>query len=199
MKKTPVFEYYPDKVVIPISLADGTKRIIEINPGWAFGKGFHSTTKLCIKTLEYIYSNHDTRGPAIDKMLDVGCGSGILSICAAALGATKVTGLDIDNIIVNEACENVSINGLESQIDIVLGSIQDIPGSFDLVAANILTGSMLPISSELKNKVKPGGLLLLSGIKDTESDIVLERFFERGLFLVHKDIDKEWVVLLLRA
>lgn len=199
MKKTPVFEYYPDKVVIPIILADGTKRTIDINPGWAFGKGFHSTTKLCIKMLEYLFLNQGISGRAIDKMLDVGCGTGILSICAAAMGATKVRGLDIDNLIVNEACENVSINSLESRIDIVLGSIEDIRGSFDLVAANILIGSILPICSELKNRIAPGGLLLLSGIKDSESDIVLERFSVIGLSLIEKDTDKEWAALLLRA
>lgn len=199
MKKTPVFEYYPDKTQIPISLTDGTKKVIEINPGWAFGKGFHSTTKLCIRTLEYIFSNLDIRGRTIDSMLDVGCGSGVLSLCAAALGAARVTGLDIDNIIVNEAWENVSTNGLESEIEIVLGSIEDIEGSFDLVTANILIGSMLPISVLLKEKVNPGGLLLLSGIKDTESELVIERFSGLGLSLIEKDADKEWVMLLLRA
>ncbi len=199
MKETPVFEYYPDKVVIPISLPDGTKRAIEINPGWAFGKGFHTTTKLCISRLESLFSNRQTSGNAIDNMLDVGCGSGVLSLCAAALGAKMVTGLDIDNIIVNEACENVSINGFESEIKIVLGSIDDIQGSFDLVTANILIGSMLPISATLKKKVKPGGILLLSGIKDSESSIVIERFTGLGLSLLEEHTEKQWVALLLRA
>lgn len=199
MKKTPVFEYYPQTSQIPISLSDGTKKTIEINPGWAFGKGFHSTTKLCIKMLEHIFSNGDTSGRAIDTMLDVGCGSGILSICAAVLGARKVTGLDIDNIIVSEARGNVSTNGLESKIDIVLGSINDIEGSFDLVAANLLIGTMLPISAQLRDKVNPGGLMLLSGIKVIESDIVLEEFSGLGLSLLEEDTDKEWAALLLGA
>lgn len=199
MKKTPVFEYYPDSTVIPLTLGDGSQKNIEINPGWAFGKGFHPTTKLCIKTLETLFSDRERSELIIEKMLDVGCGSGILSLYAAALGAKHVTGLDIDNIIVNEACANVSRNSLESKIDIVLGSIEDIEGVFDLVAANILIGSILPMSGELKNKLKPGALLLISGIKDTESDIVLDRFTALGLSLLRKDTDKEWVMLLLRA
>ena len=199
MKKIPVFEYYPDTTVIAVTLGDGTQKNIEINPGWAFGKGFHPTTKLCIKTLETLFSDRERSEIKIEKMLDVGCGSGILSLCAAALGAKHVTGLDIDNIIVNEACGNVSKNSLESEINIVLGAIEDIEGTFDLVTANILIGSTLPMSSELKNKVRPGGLLVLSGIKDVESDIVIERFIELGLSLIGKDTDKEWAMLLFRA
>ncbi len=199
MKKTPVFEYYPDKVEVPIKLPDGTKRIIEINPGWAFGKGFHSTTKLCISRLESLFSKGEISGRTFANVLDVGCGSGILSLCAAALGAKKVTGLDIDNIIVSEARTNVSKNKFEPQVNIVMGSIEDIDGSFDLVVANILINSMLPMSAELSNRVKPGGLLLLSGIKDAESDIVIESFTSLGFSLVEKETDKEWAMLLLSA
>lgn len=199
LSKTPVFEYYPDTIVIPLTLGDGAQRTIEINPGWAFGKGFHPTTKLCKEALEYVYSNPEITGGKIKTMLDVGCGSGILSLCAAALGARKVVGLDIDSIIVLEARSNVRGNGFESEIEIVLGSIEDIENSFDLVAANILIGSILELSAELRLKVKPGGLLLLSGIKDEEEDRALKRFSELGFSLLNKYSEKEWVALLLRS
>ena len=196
MKKTPVFEYYPDTTTVPITLSDGSKRSIVINPGWAFGKGFHPTTQLCIKVLENLFSKEDS---GIDSMLDVGCGSGILAICAGALGAKKLTGLDIDNIIVSEARKNVCTNGLEQQIDIVLGSVEDLDSEYDLVTANVLIGSMLPMSEGLKNRTKAGGLMLLSGIKSADSNIVLSRFTEFGFNCIYSDSDKEWSAFLLRA
>ena len=199
MKKVPLFEYYPDTTEIPLTLTDGTRKTVGINPGWAFGKGFHSTTKLCIEALERLFSDPDIRGSSINTMLDVGCGSGVLSICAAMLGAKKVTGLDIEIIIVNEARANVSKNGFEREIDIVLGGIEDIQGSFDLVAANILVGSMLPMKKELKDRLNPSGLLLLSGIKEIETDAVEEEFSKLGLSLLEKETEKEWVALLFRA
>lgn len=199
MSKIPVFEYYPDTAFVDITLRDGSKKTIEINPGWAFGKGFHATTKLCKETLEYLFRTPEAAGTDLDTVLDVGCGSGILSISAALLGARKVIGLDIDNVIVLEAESNVETNGLESRIEIVLGSIEDIEGSFDLVTANILIGSMLPISGELKNKVKPRGLLLLSGIKDKEVKTVLDRFTGLGFTLLDKYSENQWAALLLRS
>ena len=199
MSKIPVFEYFPNTSDIEVTLPDGTKKNIEINAGWAFGKGFHPTTNLCLKKLESIYSSRKLDGGTYEKVLDVGCGTGILSICSAYLGASNVTGLDIDNIIVNEARANVSGNGLDSAVKIVLGSIEDIDGVFDLVTANVLIGSMLPMSAELAKRVSPGGLLLLSGIKDEESDTVLERFSCHGLKLKEKDKDRGWVALLFQA
>ena len=199
MSKAPVFEYYPDTTFIHLTLRDGAQKTIELNPGWAFGKGFHPTTKLCKETLEYLFGNPEITGGKIYTMLDVGCGSGILSLCAAALGARKVIGLDIDNIIVYEAQSNVRRNGWEEEIEIVLSSIEDIEGSFDLVAANMLIGSILHISGEVKLKVKPGGLLLLSGIKDEEVKRVLDRYSELGFSLLDKYSEKEWVALLLRS
>ena len=193
MKKTPVFEYYTETVVIPLGLPDGGERGVEITPGVAFGRGFHPTTRLCVKALENLYLDN----PVPEKVLDVGCGSGVLSICASLLGAEEVAGLDIDNMIVSEAIDNVSANGQSSKVKIILGSIEDVEGDFDLVTANVLIGSMLPMSEELAKKVKPGGLLLLSGIKEEESDTVLERFSGHGLRLLKKDTEREWAALLL--
>lgn len=197
MKKTAVFEYYPETVYIPLNLPGGTETKIEIVPGQAFGRGFHPTTKLCIKALENIFSKSGQER-TINKVLDVGTGSGVLSISASLLGASEVTGLDIDNMIVTEACENVSINNQQSRVRISLASVEDIPEQFDLVMANVLTPSMLPMSEDLAQRVKPGGLALLSGIKDTESKSVIERFSSHGLKLLKEDIEREWVCLLLK-
>ena len=198
MKKTPVFEYYTETVMIQLTLPDGGEREVEITPGVAFGRGFHPTTKLCIKALERIFSDGDSDNHAPKKVLDVGCGSGVLSICASLLGAEEVAGLDIDHMIVSEALDNVSANAQSSKVKIVLGSIEDIEGAFDLITANVLIGSMLPMSEEIASRVKPGGRLLLSGIKDEESDTVIERFSSHGLRLLKKDVEREWTAILLK-
>jgi len=193
MSKVAVFEYYPDTSTIKLSLPNGEERDIEINPGWAFGKGNHPTTKLCIRTLERLFKNNK-----IESMLDVGCGSGVLSIAAAALGAEKITGVDIDNIITLEANSNVEKNGFSSKTEIILGSVEDAAGVFDLVVANILIASILAISKEIKERVKPGGTIILSGIKDEEKTQAIDKFLELGFSLDKEFKEKEWVALVFK-
>lgn len=199
MNKVPVFEYYPDTSEIPLRLPGGAEITIEINPGWAFGKGFHPTTKLCINALERLFKEGESiSGEKIETVLDVGCGTGVLTICAAALGASNVTGIDIDNLIVLEARSNLEKNGVSSKAEIILGSIEDAEGRFDLIAANILAGSILAISGQFEGKLKPGGLLLLSGIKDEEKAQVVERFNELGFSAVEETAEKGWVSIIFR-
>ena len=81
MKDEPVFEYHSDEAVISFSLPDSTTRSIKIKPGWSFGTGDHETTRLCIKALEELFKSH-----SVNNVLDIGCGSGVLSICASSLG-----------------------------------------------------------------------------------------------------------------
>ena len=196
MNKVPVFEYFPDASKIDLILPDGGEATIEINPGWAFGKGYHPTTKLCVNALQKLFRESYEMQSEIEAVLDVGCGSGILTLCALALGAQKATGLDIDNAIALEAESNVFDNGFESRAQIILGSIEDTEGFFDLVVANILTGSILAISGEIRNRVKPGGHLLLSGIKEEEKGQVLDKFKSLGLSFKEESGEKEWVALL---
>jgi len=131
-------------------------------------------------------------------VLDVGCGSGVLSIASAALGAEKIVGVDIDNTITLEANSNVEKNGFSSRTDIILGSVEDVNGVFDLVAANILIQSILAISGELKERVKPGGTLLLSGIKDEQKTRATGKFSELGFYLDEEFKEKEWVALVFK-
>ncbi|MEQ9619554.1 MAG: 50S ribosomal protein L11 methyltransferase [Deltaproteobacteria bacterium] len=198
MSKVPVFEYYPDTSEIPLRLPDGGNITIEINPGWAFGKGFHPTTKLCINALEKLFAEHESGSEKIETVLDVGCGTGVLTISAAALGAGKVIGIDIDNTIVLEARSNLEKNGVFGKADVILGSIEDARGLFDLIVANILAGSILAISGQFEEKLKPGGLLLLSGIKDGEKAQVIERFNELGFSRMGESAEKGWVSLIFR-
>lgn len=193
MSKVAVFEYYPDTSIIKLNLPNGEKAEIEINPGWAFGKGNHPTTKLCIEALEKLFKNGQ-----IETVLDVGCGSGVLSIASAALGADYVVGVDIDNAITLEANSNTENNGFTSKIKIVLGSVEDVPGEFDLVVANILIDSIVAISEDLKEKTKPSGTILLSGIKDEQKNRAIDKFNELGYKLEEEYREKEWVALVLK-
>jgi len=191
MSKVAVFEYFPDTSKILINLPDGGQREIEINPGWAFGKGNHPTTKLCIKALEELFKTQK-----IETVLDVGCGSGVLSMASATLGAQYVVGVDIDNAITLEANSNVDKNGFSSTIKVVLGSIEDVPGEFDLVVANILIDSIIAISGDLSQKAGSDGTILLSGIRDEQKVRAIEKFTELGYKLSDEYQEKEWVALV---
>ena len=196
MSKVPVFEYFPDTSEIPLRVPGGGEITIEINPGWAFGKGFHPTTRLCINALERLFGEHESSSGKIETVLDVGCGTGVLTICAAALGASNVTGIDIDNVIVLEALSNLEKNGISHKAEIILGTIEDAEGRFDLIVANIQAGAIFAISSQFEEKLKPSGLLLLSGIRDEEKAQVTERFYELGLSTVEESAEKGWVSLI---
>lgn len=191
MSKVAVFEYYPDTSNIKLNLPSGETTEIEINPGWAFGKGNHPTTKLCIQALEELFKRKE-----IETVLDVGCGSGVLSIASAALGAEYVVGVDIDNAITLEANSNKDKNGFDDKIKIVLGSTEDVPGEFDLVVANILIDSIIAISDDLNNKVSSTGTMVLSGIRDEQKHRAIDKFAESDYYLKKEYQEKEWVALV---
>ncbi|MEM7009616.1 MAG: 50S ribosomal protein L11 methyltransferase [Thermodesulfobacteriota bacterium] len=193
MSKVAVFEYYPDTSNIRVNLPNGEIKEIEINPGWAFGKGDHPTTKLCIAALEKVFKEEE-----IETVLDVGCGSAVLSIAAALLGAEYIVGVDIDNAITLEANSNVEQNGFTSKIKILLGSIEEVPGQFDLVVANILIDSIVAISDDIKSKANPSGTIVLSGIKDEQKDRAIDKFDDLGYKLIEEYGEKEWVALVFK-
>src|SRR5882724_2095144 len=140
---------------VPLVIPTGEEIIIEINSGIAFGSGNQPSTKLCIKELESIFKQRK-----VDKVLDVGCGSGVLAICAVALGASMALALDIDPLIVNETKINVEKNGFSSTVQVLCGSLESVRDKFDLILANIVTNEILKISEELKSKLKSDGLIL---------------------------------------
>lgn len=150
----------------------GYSMVIDIDPGTSFGTGRHQTTKLCILQLrKYVKEN--------SSLLDVGCGSGILSIIGKKLGADKVIGIDIDENAVNASVENASVNGAEADFfagDIINDKeIQDKTGygCYDIVVANILADIIIPLSGVIAQHMRTGGLFIASGIIDSkEKDVV---------------------------
>lgn len=129
----------------------------------------------------------------------MGCGSGVLAICAAALGASTALAIDIDATSVGEARINVNKNGFSSNIEVLCVSLENTNDGFYLVMANILIDSILLISEEPKSKLKSEGLLLVSGFRDTRKDEVIQRFRELGLSLDKELSNEGWGALSFKT
>jgi ribosomal protein L11 methyltransferase len=164
------------------------KCVIRIKPGMAFGTGAHPTTLLCMRAIKKILKPKD-------RVLDVGCGSGILSILSAKLGASFVLGLDIDQDAIENACENLALNQIEDSIEIKQGTVSaDIPNkSFDLAVANLNKREIFESYDNIKVQVKKGGLLIFAGILHEEENEVEDFFRKKGLNVVEINFRDDWV------
>jgi ribosomal protein L11 methyltransferase len=163
---------------------------IDITPGMAFGTGTHATTLLSIQALE---ESLKKKGLSV---LDVGTGSGILSIIAAKLGAKEVWGIDIDGVAVENARENVEKNRVSAVVKTRKGSISDLHKKFDVVVANIDLKSLRKMRKALLNHLKKRGFLILSGILEQEKERIRLHYLETKLLRWIKTTQKgEWVCL----
>ena len=163
--------------------------IIKLEPGCAFGTGTHQTTQLCMKALEK-YMKKD------DKVADIGMGSGILSILAKKLGASYVYGCDNDDTVIDVAKENAAKNNAKCTFE--LGTADKITDKFDFVCANILHFVLAEIMGDLKNIMKPGALMSLSGILEEKKDMVIEAYKREGLELVEKIDQDQWTSFVVK-
>lgn len=173
--------------------AEGERLPIRIDPGMAFGTGVHPTTQLSLQLVE------DFVQPGC-SFIDVGCGSGVLSIGAARLGAGKILGVDIDADAIENARHNAELNGL--QIDFEPGSLPEILGGdfgwqqADVVAANILAPVLVRLLDQgLAQLLAPGGVLLLSGILESQLDTVLPAAEKAGLRVIDQRHMEDWIGL----
>jgi len=163
---------------------------IRLDPGMAFGTGLHPTTRLCLVALADVV----TPGAAV---LDVGTGSGILAIAAGRLGARPVVSLDIDARAVGIASENAARNGVV--IEPFVGPLDALrPGSFDVVAANILAGTLRDLAHELHERTRAGGVLIASGILAEQADAVATALAAAGFGPAEARTSGDWVALLAR-
>jgi ribosomal protein L11 methyltransferase len=169
---------------------DPSERILELEPGRAFGTGLHATTALVARALEALGANLVDR-----NVLDVGTGSGILALVAIALGAARVRAVDIDPDAVEVTIENAVRNGMQGRIDADRAAVGDIAETFDVVVANIETRVLVDLASDLGARVAPNGILLLSGILVGQESDVLRAF--SSFTLRNSATEGEWIALVL--
>jgi ribosomal protein L11 methyltransferase len=163
--------------------------VIEIDPGMAFGTGQHPTTAMCLRALE------DYVRPG-SRVLDLGCGSGILAIAAAKLGATHVLALDLDPNAIRAARENAAANGVADVIEVREGTLGSERGPFDVVAANISGLTLERLAGELAGSLAPGGVLIASGFLEDAVAGLSSAFEGAGLSVMRADEDGVWRAII---
>ena len=162
------------------------KYVINIDPGMAFGTGGHETTSLCIKNLEKYVKPHD-------NIIDVGCGSGILSIAASYLTDGEIKAVDLDKLAVDVSRENFALNNLENRIAVEEASLlTKETKKYNIIVANILAHIIELMLDDAYNLLEDGGYYITSGIIKDKKDELLEKMLERGFKLVEETSDNEW-------
>ena len=171
-----------------LSKCANNEHLIVINPSMAFGTGHHETTKLCIGYIEEL--NNIKR---FNTILDVGCGSAILSIAAIKLGVRKAVCFDIDPVAVKEAKENIERNKIDNEIMHFCGLIQGVRGTYDLIVANISVETILLIKNELKSRLSSDGFQILSGIPLGKKKELATGITDAGFKQIDEKTDGEWI------
>lgn len=170
---------------------EGVKTIV-IEPGMAFGTGLHETTQLCIRQIDEISKNGD-----IASMLDIGCGSGVLSIAGALCGIAHVEGIDIDPVCIEVSEKNARANGVTAHFSRT--DLWDVDSQFDLVVANIISSVLKSLCDDMVAVMKPSGVLVLSGILVEELGEVKANFTNgMNLAVVETHIMGEWASICLK-
>ena len=188
-------------VIVPVwekyDAAPGEVTVL-MDPGMAFGTGTHETTRLCAAMLEkYIHGG--------ESVLDVGCGSGILSIAALVLGASRAKGCDIDPKAVRVAAENAGFNGVESRLEVFCGDVigdqelaRELAGQYPLVLANIIADVIIPLSAHVGQFLAPDGVFLCSGIIAHRADDVRSALEQNGFAIFDRREREGWVSFAAR-
>ncbi|MFJ7826840.1 50S ribosomal protein L11 methyltransferase [Psychrobacillus sp. NPDC096623] len=164
--------------------------IIELDPGMAFGTGTHPTTVMCLQALE------KTVQPA-SSVIDVGTGSGVLSIGAAKLGASKIHALDLDEVAVKSAIENIALNKVNDIVQVTHGNLLDnVNEQADIVIANILAEIIMTFTDDAFSIVKEGGFFITSGIIATKKEDVRESLLQAGFEIEEVMMMEDWVTII---
>ena len=175
----PIWEEYKEKT---------SRKILNLEPGIAFGTGTHQTTRLCLSMLEDVVNNES-------RVLDVGCGSGILAIASLVLGAKSALGVDIDELAVKTAVNNAKLNNVENRFNAVCGDLLDkVDGQYDIILANIVADVIINLSKDIKPYMHKDTIFLMSGIIDSRLLDVKNALNESFIILDERQ-DKCWVAL----
>ena len=172
----------------------GDRTVLHIEPGVSFGSGTHETTRLCLQAIE-------KHMDLCKDFLDVGCGSGILSVAALLLGAERAEAVDIDPLAVKMARFNGELNGFaEPQYTVLEGNLTDkVHGTYDIVAANIVADAILLLSKDIKQFLKPGALYITSGIIDLREQEILHAFSALGFEVLERYEEHGWLCFVTRV
>lgn len=170
------------------------RTVLHIEPGLAFGTGSHPTTKLCLETLENYINENLT-------VLDIGCGSGILSIASLLLGAKSAFGVDIDKLAVKTALENAKENGFEPPVfKAVNGNLSDkVTGKYNVIVANIVADIIMDFNKEVGHFLDKDGVYITGGIIDSRKDEVIYSFEQNGFEIIENFEEKGWNVFVCKA
>jgi ribosomal protein L11 methyltransferase len=186
-----------DQVVIKPTWESYDKKdgeiVVELDPGMAFGTGTHETTKMCAEFL------NDLLKPEMDVM-DIGCGSGILAIIAALLGAKSGIAVDVDEVAIKVAIDNAKLNGVDHLLNIKKAEIDSIQGKkADCIVANIIANVILSIRQEVSLRLKEDGIFITSGIiKDRKAEVIFE-YETHGFTMVAEKEIGEWVAIVFKC
>lgn len=172
--------------------AQENDRVIEIDPGMAFGTGTHGTTLLCLETIAELFEGETPP----DSLLDVGTGSGILALGAAALGCQRILACDIDEEACRVAQQNIAANNYSEQIEVTAQPLEQLTGQFDLVVANILAEENVRLGQALLDRLATGGHLILSGILREKEEYVRQGFAPYNLQTFPTRYHEDWICLI---
>ncbi len=167
------------------------KTVINLEPGVAFGTGTHETTRLCLEMVEkYVRPGN--------KVLDVGCGSGILSVTSLILGASRAVAVDIDNLAVKIAKENAKLNSVEDRYEVICGNlVEKIEGKFDIILANIVAEVLINLSKDIDKYMNEDSIYIMSGIISTSLNEVKEAIAKKFMIIEEKR-ENDWVSLVVK-
>lgn len=165
---------------------DGKINLI-VDPAMAFGTGHHGTTRTCLLLMELLAPRTSRK-----QFLDIGTGTGILAIAAAKLGFKHVLGVDTDQLAVDAAIKNCVVNKTE-QVEIRSGSVADVPGQYDFIAANLISMVLIKLAPDIAGHLAPSGIAVLSGMLTGQDEEVTEAMRLAGLKLLEKRVDDKWV------
>lgn len=162
---------------------------VTLDPGMAFGTGTHETTKLCIRVLEKYYVGKSS-------MLDIGCGSGILSITASLLGISSIDGVDIDSIAIRISNENAVLNNISNINFINCNLTDEINKKYDIITANIVSDVIINLSSSICNFLNNNGIFICSGIIEQREADVITALLNNGFNIIEKLYDNGWLCIV---
>jgi ribosomal protein L11 methyltransferase len=163
---------------------------IIIDPKMAFGTGGHATTRLCLEALESL-------NPSGKTVLDIGCGSGVLSIAAAKLGASRVFGFDNDPFSIENAIENIIQNGVADRVSAAVADLSDVqPEPSDIVPANVISGALIANLPRIRSFLAPGGIVVFSGLLAEEEGVFLDHLHTEGFTVRSVEHCEEWIAVI---